>query len=77
MLTVFVFDERESRQAEGMQAALEGLGESALLWLALRDPTEDEVTAVQEVFEFSMSRHRGCSSSQPARLWWTQASIYM
>jgi hypothetical protein len=63
MLTVFVFDERESRQAEGMQAALEGLGENALLWLALRDPTEDEVAAVQEVFEFS--DEQACSMSGP------------
>ena len=53
MLTVFVFDERESKQVEGMRAALEELGENALLWLALRDPTEDEVAAVQEAFEFS------------------------
>ena len=53
MLTVFVFDERESRQAEEVRAALDLLGEKALLWLALRDPTEDEVAAVQEEFEFS------------------------
>jgi magnesium transporter len=50
MLTVFVFDERESRQAEEVRAALDRLGETALLWIALRDPTEDEVAAVQEAF---------------------------
>ena len=53
MLTVFVFDERESRRAEDLRAALDQLGEKALLWLALRDPTEEEVAAVQEAFEFS------------------------
>jgi magnesium transporter len=50
MLTVFVFDERESRQAEEVRAALDRLGETALLWIALRDPAEDEVAAVQEAF---------------------------
>ena len=53
MLTVFVFDERESRREEDLRASLDRLGENALLWLALRDPTEEEVAAVQEVFEFS------------------------
>ena len=53
MLTVFVFDERESRHVDDLRPALDQLGEKALLWLALRDPTEEEVAAVQEVFEFS------------------------
>jgi len=53
MLTVFVFDERESRHVDDLRPALDQLGENALLWLALRDPTEEEVAAVQEVFEFS------------------------
>src|SRR5688572_19725384 len=53
MLTGFVFDEHESRQIEELRPALEQLGEKALLWVALRDPTEDEVTAVQEALELS------------------------
>ena len=53
MLTVFVFDERESRREEDLRASLDRLGENALLWLALRDPTEEEVATVQEVFDFS------------------------
>jgi magnesium/cobalt transport protein CorA len=53
MLTLFVFDERESRREEELRASLGRLGEDALLWLALRDPTEEEVAAVQEAFEFS------------------------
>jgi magnesium transporter len=53
MLTVFVFDERESRREKDLRSALDQLGEKALLWLALRDPTEEEVAAVQELFEFS------------------------
>src|SRR5687767_12384478 len=53
MLWVFVFDERESRQAEEVRAALDQLGEKALLWVALRDPTEDEVEAVREAFTLS------------------------
>ena len=53
MLTVFVFDERESRHVEDLRPALDQLGEEALLWLALRDPTEEEVATVQEVLELS------------------------
>ena len=66
MLTVFVFDERESRQMEELPPALDLLGEKALLWLALRDPTEEEVAVVQEVFELSDEQaHR--LLEQPAR----------
>ena len=53
MLTLFVFDEQESRREEGLQAGLNGLADDALLWIALRDPTEDEVAAVQEALELS------------------------
>jgi Mg2+ and Co2+ transporter CorA len=51
MLRAFLFEERESEQVEDWRAALEGLADDELLWLALRDPTEDEVTALQEVLE--------------------------
>jgi magnesium transporter len=53
MLWVFVFDERESRQGDDVRAALDQLGDNALLWIALRDPTEDEAAAVQEAFNLS------------------------
>ena len=53
MLTLFVFDERESRREEDLRAALDRLADDALLWLALRDPTEEEVAAVQEALELS------------------------
>jgi magnesium transporter len=53
MLWVFVFDERESREAEEVRAALDGLAENALLWVALRDPTEDELATVREAFDLS------------------------
>ena len=39
-VTAFVFDERESEQVEDWRAALEGLADDQLLWLALRDVTE-------------------------------------
>jgi magnesium transporter len=58
MVSVFVFDENESRQVEELRPALKGLGENALLWLALRDPTEAEVAAVQEVMELSDEQAR-------------------
>jgi magnesium transporter len=51
VLTVFLFDERESEQVEDWRAALKSLADDELLWLALRDPTEDEVTALQEALE--------------------------
>jgi magnesium/cobalt transport protein CorA len=53
MLTLFVFDERESRREEDLRASLDRLADDALLWLALRDPTDEEVAAVQEAFELS------------------------
>ena len=53
MLTLFVFDERESRRTEDLPDALEGLDEDAMLWVALRDPTEEEVAVVQEALELS------------------------
>ena len=51
MLTAFLFDERESEQVEDWPTVLEGLADDQLLWLALRDPTEDEVAALQEALE--------------------------
>ena len=47
-VTAFVFDERESEQVEDWRAALEGLADDQLLWLALRDVTEGGVAALQE-----------------------------
>ena len=66
MLTVFVFDERESRREEDLQPALDGLGEKALLWVALRDPSEAEVGAVREVFDLSEEQAQRLLE-QPAR----------
>jgi magnesium transporter len=51
MLTVFLFDGRESRRLEDWRAALERLADDELLWLALRDPTEEDVALVQEALE--------------------------
>jgi magnesium transporter len=51
MLTAFLFDERESEQIEDWRTALEGLADDQLLWLALGDPTEDEVADLQEALE--------------------------
>lgn len=53
MLTLFVFDERGSRREEELRASLDRLADKALLWLALRDPTEQEVATVQDAFELS------------------------
>ncbi len=53
MLTLFVFDERESRREDDLPGALKGLDDDAMLWVALRDPTEEEAAAVQEALELS------------------------
>lgn len=66
MLTLFVFDGRESRREEELRASLGRLGEDALLWLALRDPTDEEVAAVQKTFEFSDEQARRLLE-QPSR----------
>src|SRR4029453_15184893 len=51
MLTVFLFDEQKSERVEDWRAALERLTEHELLWLAMRDPTEEEVAALQDGLE--------------------------
>lgn len=51
MLTAFVFDGDKSEQAEDWGAALERLDSGRLLWVAAREPTEEEVAALQETLE--------------------------
>jgi magnesium transporter len=51
MLTAFLFDKRESRRVEDWRAALEQLADDHLLWLALREPTGQDVAALQETLE--------------------------
>ena len=58
MLTVFVFDEQESRREEDLPGALKGLDDDAMVWVALRDPTEEEAAAVQEALELSDEQAR-------------------
>ncbi len=53
MLTVFVFDEGESGREKDLGAALDRVADETLLWIALRDPSEEEVAAVQEALELS------------------------
>jgi hypothetical protein len=67
VLTVFLFDERESERVEDWRAALKSLANDQSLWLARRDPTEDEVAALQQALELSdedvaASRCGGCKS---------------
>jgi magnesium transporter len=51
MLTAFVFDVQQSEQVEDWGAALERLDHGQLLWLAVRDPTEEELAALRETLE--------------------------
>ena len=74
MLTIFVFDERESRREEDLPDGLKSLDDKAMLWVALRDPTEEEVAAVQEAFQLSDQQAQRCSSRRASRRWQMQAS---
>jgi magnesium/cobalt transport protein CorA len=51
MLAAFVFDVQQSEQVEDWGAALARLDHGQLLWLALRDPTDEEVEALRETLE--------------------------
>ena len=76
MLTVFVFDEQESEQVEDWRAALKRLAEDQLLWLALRDPTEEEVAALQEALELGdENAQRLLEQPEPRLSWPTRASV--
>ena len=66
MLTIFVFDKRESRREDELRASLDRLAEDALLWLALRDPSQDEVAAVQEALGLT-DKQAGRLLEQPPR----------
>lgn len=46
MLSAFLFDEEQSDRVEDWQAASGKLDDDQLLWIALRDPAENEETAV-------------------------------
>lgn len=61
-----MFDKQESRREVDLQASLDRLADDALLWIALRDPTEEELATVQEVFELSDEQARRLSE-QPRR----------
>ena len=76
MLTLFVFDERESRREEDLPPALTGLADDALLWLALRDPTEEEVDAVQKALELSDEQAQRLRE-QPSRAWPVDAGEHL
>ena len=58
MLTAFVFDGERSEQVEDWAVALEDIDEEHLLWLALRDPEEDEVEALRETLDFGEDNAR-------------------
>jgi magnesium transporter len=58
MLTVFVFDEKESRREEDLAEACKGLDDDAMVWIALRDPTEEEVATVQEGLDLADEQAR-------------------
>ena len=58
-----------------MPAALNGLADDALLWVALRDPNAQEVAAVQEALELSDEQAQRLLEQPSRASLWTQASI--
>src|SRR5687767_12225397 len=48
MLTIIVFDEQGSRREEDLPETLERLDDDAMLWIAFRNPTEEEVASVRD-----------------------------
>ena len=68
-VTAFVFDAHESGQVEDWRAALGRLAEGQLLWLALRDVSEEDVSALQEALELREEHaHRLLESPSKASL---------
>ena len=53
MLTAFLFDERRCQRVEDWRAALGRLGDDRLLWIALRDPTDEEVAALRAALDLT------------------------
>ncbi len=56
MLNAFRFDEEGSERVEDWRAALDDIGRRELLWIALRDPSEHEVSDVGEELEFDSTQ---------------------
>ncbi len=55
MLTAFVFDEDAAERIDDLSDGLDGLDGTRLLWIALRDPAEEDITEVQNALELSDS----------------------
>ena len=51
MLRAYRFDAKQSEQVEDWEAAADDLHSGELLWLALRDPSDEEVAKIVEVLE--------------------------
>jgi len=58
VLTAFLFDRRESEQVEDWRGALERLADDELLWIALREPTEEEVATLSDALELGDEQAR-------------------
>jgi magnesium transporter len=56
MLNAFLFDDEGSERAEDWRAALDDIGRRELLWIALRDASEEEVSEVGEELEFNRTQ---------------------
>ena len=56
MLTAFVFDQDAAERIDDLTEGLDGLdGDDRLLWIALRDPAQEDIAEVQDALELSDS----------------------
>lgn len=53
MLSAYLFDERRGQEIEGWEDALDGLGESQVLWLDLKEASEKEESEVRRALDLS------------------------
>ena len=64
MLNAFRFDEDGSDRVEDWRAALDDIGRRELLWIALRDASEKEVSEVGEELEFNSTQTKRLHESE-------------
>ena len=53
MLSAYLFDARQSERVDDWQGACKGVNAQNLVWLALRDPSDEEIAEVRSALDLS------------------------
>jgi hypothetical protein len=77
VLSAYLFDAEQSERVEDWRSASEGLDSGQLLWLALRDPSEDEEDALVDGLGLGHDLARRLRDSPDAHLWRMMESACM